>query len=235
MSAEQSTANIEKTKNIVEEIVGDLGRYLETYRSHADYVKGRIRRDKQESEILLQTVTSTLSEMKEENERLVEERNVLRAKIEQDTQDLKASEDEKHELVSQIKELEAHGSSLGEVLGEKRSVLGSLTKRADAICSQERARSEQISNRSGRFRRYLGMDIVPVRENVIRVVFRGMSSTDDTECSVTLDLCAENPVVDVFPRVQDVSRLNAVFRENNNFHLFLKSMREVFVREYLGK
>ncbi|CAD26033.2 similarity to HYPOTHETICAL PROTEIN YDD5_SCHPO [Encephalitozoon cuniculi GB-M1] len=234
MGTEHTAANVEKIKSVMDAIMGDLEGYLEMYRSHARFLRGRISRDKQEGEVLLQTVTSTLNEMKERNERLVDERNGLRSRIEQDTKDLRASEDERHELMNQIKELEMGNLDLKEVLKEKRGIEGAFAKKIELVFERNKQREAQMEAKAGWFRRYLGIEIIPMRENVIKVVFSRICPEDSVECFVTLDLSADGPVVDLFPRMYGLERANSLFREHNNFHDFLRVIRSGFRREYSG-
>lgn len=229
MSTEQGS--IERTRSIVDDIMGDLERHLGMYKSHVVFLKGRIRRDKQEAEILLQTAASTLSDMKERNERLVDERNLLKTKIEQDVEDLQASEGERHELLGQIRELETHNSNLKEVLREKNAMLGGLVRKAGLVAERNRQKEAGVDVRAELFRTWLGMDILPLRENVIKVVFDRVCADESVECFVTMDLASESPVTDVFPRIHDVERLNFLFREHGNFHGFLRALRGEFCRE----
>ncbi|ADM12611.2 chromosome segregation protein Spc25-like protein [Encephalitozoon intestinalis ATCC 50506] len=234
MGTEHTPANVEKIKGVMDGIIGDLEGYLEMYKSHARFLRGRISRDKQEGEVLLQTVTSTLNEMKERNERLVDERNGLRLRIEQDVRDLRASEDEKHELVNQIRELEMGNLNLKEVFREKKSIENAFTKKMELVSERSRQREVLMEAKAEWFRRYLGMDIIPVRENVIKIVFSRICPEDSVECFVTLDLSLEGPVVDLFPRMYDLEKANNLFREHSNFHDFLRTVRREFRREYSG-
>lgn len=234
MSTEHAASNVEKIRGMMDGVLGDLEANLEMYRDYGRLLRGRISRDKQEGEVLVQTVTSTLNEMKERNERLVDERNMLWARIEQDTEELRASEDERHELLNQIRELEMSSVQLGEVLRERKAIEASLVKKTELVSERARQREAQMEERSRWFRRYLGMDIVPVRENVIKIVFGRICRDEGVECFVTLDLSLESPVVDLFPRVYGLERANGEFREHGGFHEFLRAVRQEFCREYSG-
>lgn len=232
MSMEQPAMNVDKIKNIADEIVSDLERYLNMYKNHVVFLRGRIRRDKQEAEVLLQTVTSTLNEMKERNERLIDERNELKERIEQDIAELKNSENERHELMSQIRELEMHNVELKETSKEKKSMLWNLIKKAEMISEKNKQKEIQVESKVLCFKKYLGMSIIPIRENVIKVVFDRICQDEGVECFLTLDLSADASVIDLFPRIHDLERLNLLFRKHDNFHDFLKVVRNDFKKEY---
>ncbi|AFN84093.1 chromosome segregation protein Spc25-like protein [Encephalitozoon romaleae SJ-2008] len=234
MGMEHTAANAEKIRGVMDGIINDLEGYLEMFRNHARFLRGRISRDKQEGEVLLQTVTSTLNEMRERNERLVDERNALKSRIEQDTKDLKASEDEKHELMNQIRELEMNNLDLKEVFQEKKGIENAFVKKMELIFERNKQREALMEAKAEWFKRYLGMDIIPVRENVIKIVFSRICPEDSVECFVTLDLSMEDAVIDLFPRMYDLEKANGVFRECRSFHDFLAVIRKEFRREYSG-
>ncbi|AFM99385.1 hypothetical protein EHEL_111110 [Encephalitozoon hellem ATCC 50504] len=234
MGLEHAAANAEKIRGMMDGIVNDLEGHLEMFRSHARFLRGRISRDKQEGEVLLQTVTSTLNEMRERNERLVDERNALKSRIEQDTKDLRASEDEKHELVNQIRELEMSNRDLKEVFREKKGIENAFVKKMELVSERNKQREALMEAKTECFRKYLGMDIIPVRENVIKIVFSRICPEDSVECFVTLDLSVEDAVIDLFPRMYGLEKANGVFRECGNFHDFLVAVRREFRREYSG-
>jgi chromosome segregation ATPase len=232
MSAEQVPSNIKKIRGIMDETTRDLERYLEVYRTHVAGLRRQLRRDRQEAEVLLQATTTTLNEMKERNERMVEERNELRAKIEQDEAELKASESEKHELLGQIKELEISNSSLKELYNEKRSRSEGLARKLALLEARSKQKEEAIRKKAELYRRYLGVDITPIREDIIKIVFNKVCADEDIECFVMLDLSCESPVIEMFPQIHDFEMLNHIFRGHNNFHDFLRFIRSEFVKEY---
>ncbi|KAM0671774.1 hypothetical protein CWI42_121100 [Ordospora colligata] len=233
MTAESVTANVERIREMMDGILRDVDGYLERYRSYVMHARGRICRDKQEGEVLLQTVASTLNEMKEKNEMLVSERNTFKAKIEHDTEDMKMSENERHELLNQIKELEMSNLGLSEVAKEKKSMSGALARKMEMVSERKKSRESQMETKVGLFRKCLGMDIVPMKENVIKVVFGRMCADESVECFVMLDLSMDMPVVDMFPRIDSVERMNAMFKTHGNFHDFLSAMRREFRKEYM--
>jgi myosin heavy subunit len=235
MSTEQVPSSIKRIRGIMDETVQDLERCLDIYKTHTVHLRRQIRGDRQESEILLQTATATLSEMKERNEKMVEERNGLRSEIEQDEAELRASEGEKHELLNQIKELEMNNANLKDVYNEKKSRGDGLSRKLAMIEAKGKQKEEAVRKKVELYRRYLGVDIVPVKEDVIRIVFGGMCADEEIECSVLLDLSSESPVVETFPQIYTLEALNHIFRRHSNFHEFLKTVRSEFVREYRGQ
>jgi len=232
MTAESVAANVERIREMMDGILRDTDGYLERYRSYVMHARGMICRDKQEGEVLLQTVASTLNEMKEKNEMLVSERNALKAKIEQDSEDMRMSDNERHELLNQIKELEMSSFGLSEVSKEKKGMSGALVRKMEMVSERNKLREKQMETKVGLFRKCLGMDIVPIRENVIKIVFGRMCADESVECFVMLDLSIDMPVIDMFPRIDSVERMNAMFRVHGNFHDFLSAVRREFRKEY---
>lgn len=231
MADENKSLNVETIKKIMNEIIDDLKENLDVYRTHAINVKRQISKDKQESEVLVQTMSSTINEMKEKNERMIDRRNVLRKKIEEDEKEIKEWEEEKLDLIDQIKELEINLNSLKSTYKEKKSKAENLLRKSQMITHKNKLRDDEFSIKAEYFKKYLGINIIPIREDIIKIVFSRVYTDDLVECYVIMDLSSESPVTETYPQLYDIDKVNCIFKEYSNFHEFIKTMRNEFKKE----
>lgn len=232
MTGREQESNLEKVRNIMEEVVHDLESHLNLYKNHVVYLKRTLNRERQEAEASIEAIHTNLAEMKENNEKMIEERNSLKEKIEADDKDIKTSDAENQELLSQIKAQEIQNSALKDVLSDKKSKLDTIKRKLEMIKLKNRSKHEEMKKKMNFFRTALGFNIVPLKNEIIRIVFDKLCVDENIECFVTIDLAKDVPVIEIFPQIYSLERINYIFREYNNFHHFLKTIRKDFVKEY---
>lgn len=152
--------------------------------------------------------------------RLINERNELINVIAQETCELQQFESENDEVAKEIVNLKNN------ILMKKDNVL-ELENECDKInkklYSQEQKRSNKekvYKELADKFRNVLGMEIVPLKQNVLKIVVSGSY--------FVVDFGNESAVVGCFPLFMKLDELNCVYEEKDNIYEFVKWIRKEF-------
>lgn len=155
----------------------------------------------------------------------------------------KIVENNKKELVSSIEEnttMKDQINLLENRIRESKVRIQELNSRMERqnyeIKRQENQKKNRISmlkESVSKYKKYLGLEIVPIKDSVIKIEF--FNITRDSQVSyIVLDFSEGNTVTDCYPLFNSLESINFLFLNHNDFYEFLKVVRSQF-KAYLTK
>lgn len=166
---------------------------------------------------------SLFEEINRESQALNTRKALIRKSLDKDEIELQKLDKENQEFQKQMKDLESLNRNLKdkkEELSEKYKILQS---KSSSMRERLQAKTKDQKSLNEAYKKYLGIEILKLRENVIKIQFNNFGS--DYHC--ILDFSQEDCVSECFPEM-NVERLNYLFKEGKSFYEFVKYLRDQF-------
>lgn len=167
-------------------------------------------------------INMALSSEQQINMALLSDRNELVSVITQETTELQQFEAENNDLSDEIKSLKASISKKKFVVCELENECDLLNKKIE-FQEQKRLNKESIYREiADRCRAALGFEIVPIKQNVLKVVLDNSYFIIDFGCEQSITNC--------YPLFLSLERLNGIYKEKENIYEFVKWIRKEFIK-----
>lgn len=229
---ETNSHNIASIQKITEEMYNEIENFKALLRKHT--LANRLRfqetttNKEREVELLRQKIDAEYTRAA----RLKKEQTELKESIECEKENYRLVESELNEIRGQITKLNVNKKNQDEVLSSLGSKLYALDRKIDSQQQKKSTRESKVTKVAGYYRRFVGIDIVPEKHNVLRVVFSNLAPNENARGYVMIDFTGEGTVVDIFPQVFSVEKAQVYFKKHADFYEFLKSMRSSFQHEF---
>lgn len=148
-------------------------------------------------------------------------KSLLRRSLDKEEMDLLRIERENQELQDHLAELEAANKKLLEQRIDMEEKSRSLTAKCKQLKERIESKCKEQKGVNDSFKVYLGLDIVRMKENMIKIMFSNLG----TECYVIIDFSLGDCVSECHPELS-LEKLNHAFREKKNFYEFVRYARE---------
>lgn len=151
---------------------------------------------------------------------LLNKKDLLVQSIENEEKDLLKAEKENRELIEMTKTLEASNKNLLERQIDAEEKLKTLSAKCKMMREKAEVKSKEQKNINDMFKIFFGMDIIKIKENIIKILFTNL----ETECFVIIDFSRFDCVSETFPEL-NLEKLNYAFNESPSFYEFVKLVR----------
>ncbi|KAF7683493.1 Kinetochore protein Spc25 [Astathelohania contejeani] len=217
--------NSQKISQITEQVVSELEQHLSLYKNHILHFKEADRRDVEGERARISSLNQAYALARERNEALIKERNSLNEAIEAEKKELSAHERENSDLKNQVTSAGETRIQLAGRLASLENKLFSLTKKCELVESKNKEKEKKLEIKANLYREYLGIDILPLKENVLKIEFRYVI---DGDCFVVFNFDNTSPISEIFPSILSLEKVNYKLEESKNFYSFLKWIRNEF-------
>jgi hypothetical protein len=210
----------DSSKNI-RKIINDLNQSIlskkEELRKNTLLLKDKFLNKNKESNLENNNLIKLYEELNEENSNLNNKKNLIKKNLEREEQELLKINKENLELENNIKELETINCKNVEI---KRDLIEKLNKIRNLNANLKNKNRNLNSNEL--YKKYLGIELIKIKENVIKLEFNNFNS----DSFVILDFTREDCVIECCPEI-NIERLNYLIKDKS-FYEFVKYLREQF-------
>lgn len=156
------------------------------------------------------------------NNRLLNDRNELINVITQETSELQQFESENEELAREIKKMQAIITKNKYIVNELENECDLLNKKIDFQEQKRMNKENNYKDIADKYRNALQFDILPVKQNVLKIILKNSY--------FIIDFNNSQAIVDCFPLIMSLERLNDIYREKDGIYEFVKWIRKEFIK-----
>ncbi|EJW02334.1 hypothetical protein EDEG_03236 [Edhazardia aedis USNM 41457] len=166
------------------------------------------------------------AEKKQKNIEMLKERSSAMNIAEIEDEELAKFQAENQALNQQINKLKVE---IDCVIKETRQLEGEsiAVERKMRILESSRQQKESVyAKKANYLRKALGLDILPVKDNVIKIEFK-KKTDDEVPAFIVLDFELDNLVIDCSAEWVELETLNNCYKKNRDFYTFVKIVRKI--------
>jgi predicted RNase H-like nuclease (RuvC/YqgF family) len=224
-----NTNNIE---SIIQGTLNDLCEQKEYVEKSIRELKRRIEFEQCELKNQKDKINKEIEDQKEINQKLIEERNSINLLIEDDDKTINTLEKECSDLRDRIEKNEIIYEELVESCKEKKNKIEDLKKKIYSMEKIKKEKEEALGLEVNEYRKYLGIDFKIVKDNILKIVFNKTCRDENFECYIVLDLTDGYNIIEVYPKVLSIEKINFMLKKETSFFDLLKTIRKEFVKEF---
>ncbi|KAG0436458.1 Transport and Golgi organization protein 1 like protein [Dictyocoela muelleri] len=206
--------------SLSKKIQSNLERFDEFIRSSREFIKNENETHKVESQKLEQKI-----------EDLEIKKNLLKNEYKEINLIIESN---RQEIISNIEEsskFEEHVSLLEQKISESKIRINELKKRLERLCDecerQEKVckiKSKNVSELAMKYKKILGLDIIPIRKNIIKIEFNKICKKQAYAYFI-IDFDEKQSISECYPGFDSLENINFIFQNNPDFYEFLIIIR----------
>lgn len=161
----------------------------------------------------------------------------LRKALDKEEADLMTLTRENDELLYNLSVLESNNKMLKERLSEAEENLNKKIMRLNILKQKKQSKMDEQQVLNEYYKKYLGIEISSVRENVLKIQFTLIPSGcyiiidfNENSADVECNKSSFGSVIECLPDI-NLDQVNFAFKEKKNIYEFLKHMRSVFLQK----
>lgn len=220
---DQPEAASKNIKKIINDISQSLQAKKEELKRTITALKDRHSSQVKEASNENSNLISLFEEINRESVALNSRKNLIRKSLDKEETELIKLDKENQEFLAQMNELEALNRSFKERKDEFDEKFKVLQSKNQNMRERLQIKNKDQKSINEAYKKYLGLEIVKIRENVVKIQFNNFSS--DYYC--VLDFTRDDCVSECFPDM-NLERLNYLFKERKSFYEFIKYLRDQF-------
>lgn len=164
----------------------------------------------------------------EEIANLKDELEMIKKTTENEKKELMKIKNENSNLNNLFYEYENSKTKLSSLIDEMEKRLHSLQLQKKNEMRKNEISGNKLSVEVSKYRRLLGINIVRMYDNVIKIEFSNFNATD-FRGYVVIDFKDDNECVcEIYPDVIALDKINQILNQSDNFYMFLKKVRCIF-------
>lgn len=228
---ETTNHNISGIQKITQEIYEEIENFNRLLRSHISANRLRFQELKGSWDREVTGFREKIGAEKQRTVNLREEQAELKRSIEDERENYKVVESELNDIRGQITKLSIAKKNYEETLENLETKIYGINRKVESQQQKKRVREAKATKLAGYYRRFMGIDIVPEKHNILKVVFNKLSAKEDAKGYVLIDFGGEGIIVDISPPIFSIEKAQLYFRKYPNFYEFLKFLRSSFKNE----
>lgn len=228
MSNPNNVDQIETHLNSIDKkIQANIDRLDEYVRSTRDFLKSEREAYRSES----QKLERIIQELEDKKKYLRSECAELNASVESNRQDIISEMEETSKIEERCSLLEQKNSEAKTRILEMKRRLERINDEAEKQEGLHKIKSKRVSELALQYKKVLGLDIIPVKKNVIKIEFDNVSKNPDYAYFI-IDFDETDKICECCPQFDSLENINFIFNSNPDFYEFLIIMRSKFKAYY---
>lgn len=228
----EKDGNIIRIEKFTSEILTVLETFSQSLRNFTLNTKATNYVEIQNKAQEITALTGRLELEKIRHDKLLEEKEELSKTIAIDRNSLLTIENELNEMKSQSVKLSMTKENLQKNLEKMNSNLNSLENQIGIQNKKKIQRGTKVTKKAELYRKYLGIDILPDQNSILKIKFTNFDSKNTTAC-VLIDFSDEPIVLDLEPNMISIEKTQELFNSSKSFYVFLGTMRECFINYFI--
>ncbi|ELA41986.1 uncharacterized protein VICG_01003 [Vittaforma corneae ATCC 50505] len=218
---DQSEATSKNIRTILNDIWQNLQSKHENLKRDAADLKRKQQDQCRDFSIQNSALLAAFEDSNREAQSLINRKVMLRKSLEKEEADIGKLDKENQEFQRQADELEVLNRSLRERRQDVEEKYKMLLLKSQQLKGKAELKENEHKEMNEAYKRYLGLEIVKIKENVVKISYNNLGS----ECYMVLDFTNEDCVTGSVPEI-NIDKLNYLFKEKRNFYEFVKCVRD---------
>lgn len=223
---DQVEATSKHLKNMIKEVNENLQNRIEEFKAMIRKLKENISSSQRAYQNEKTRLIHELEDEQRLEKSLIAKKEIIRASLEKEHADLFKLEKEYEELVDHVNNLENTNRNLLESQIDAEEKNKTLNLKCKVLKEKNELKHKQQKCLNDNFRHFLGIDIVKIKEDLVKIVFNNLEAS----CYVLIDFSKEECVSETHPELS-LEKLNFMFKEKGSFYEFIKYVREELKRK----
>lgn len=223
----ETEPRLQKIKELSDEVAEKCKALSKWIVSSALETKRKYNQEKQQTERKQDLLQATIHQLKEENTRLLDERQSLALETETEAEEIKKAKEEQLSLEARVASAKKKAFAASQELQAIDSEIQQLEKRIAQEQEKEKRETKQALSRIEHYKKALGMSIQPTKTGAVEFLFVTPHGNHSFLIEINAAYVIHRATVTQSAYAKELEELN----RSQDLFLFIRKMRDIFMLE----